>query len=128
MIRAGLAALALALYPIVAVAAAPPPPLTGATAVWTDDGHVQLDVTWEGGACEEPAEAEVTAGPDQTDVVTIPTNETAEVCTMQIVPVEFSGIIAVEPTTDTLSITVLAPDGQPKAAGSVEITSGEGQV
>lgn len=122
MIRSGLAVLALALYPIAAVAAAPPPPLTEASAHWTEDGKVQLDLSWEGGACEEPEEAHVTASEIfGTDTVNIPTVETAEVCTMQIVQVDYSGIIAVEPTTTTLSVTVLDFEGQPKAAGSVKI-------
>lgn len=125
MIRLCLMTLGLAVLPIAAVAAAPPPPVTAASAVWTDEGHVELAVTWDGGACEQPGEAEVTAGPDQTDVVTIPTVETAEVCTMQIVEVEYSGVIAVEPSTTTLSVTVLDAEGQPKAAGTVEIETSQ---
>jgi hypothetical protein len=121
MVRAGLVTLAFAACPVVAVAAAPPPPVTEAHAVWTEEGHVQLDVTWDGGACEEPGEPAVEAGSDGTNTVVVPTVETAEVCTLQIVPVTFSGLIAVEPTAETLSIMVLAPDGQPKATGSVEI-------
>ena len=121
MIRAGLVALTVLAHPIAVAAAAPPPPVTEATAVWTGNGSVQLDVVWEGGACEVPGEPEVTAGAQQTDLVTIPTSATGEVCTMQIVPVEFSGIIAVEPGTESISILVLGPDGEAKASGSAEI-------
>ena len=103
-----------------------PPPLTEVSATWADEeGHVTLEVTYEGGACEEAGEAEVTAAASLIDHVTIPTMQTAEVCTMQIVPVTYSGIIAVEPHTQTLEITILAPDGQPKAAGSVDIVQGD---
>ena len=101
--------------------AAEPAPLSVASAVWTADGQVELKVTYEGGACEETGEAQVAAGDATTDEVTIPTVSTAEVCTMQVVPVEFAGTIAVEPATRTLAVTVLDPEGQPKAAGSVEI-------
>lgn len=98
-----------------------PPPFTAASAVKLEDGKVELKVTYEGGACEETGEATVEAGDQTTDEVTIPTISTAEVCTMQIVPVEYTGIIAVEPPTTTLAVAVLDPEGRPKAAGSVEI-------
>lgn len=106
-----------------AAMAAEPPPFTKATATWAAEGHVELSVTWDGGACEKPGEVtvEATEADETTDLVTIPTVSTAEVCTMQIVPVEFTGLIPVEPFTTTLAITVLAPDGQVKVGGSVTI-------
>jgi hypothetical protein len=113
-------ALAAVLAPLSALADEPPP-LSVVSAAWVADGKVELKLTFEGGACEATGPAEVAAGDETTDVVTIPTVTTAEVCTMQVVPVEFSGVIAVEPATTTLAIMVLNPDGQPKAAGSVEI-------
>ena len=120
-----IAAAFLAATPPAALAAeaSPPPPLTEATATWTSDGKVDLSVTYEGGACEETGQATVTVGTDTTAAVTIPTVETAEICTMQIVPVTYTGTIAVEPDTTSLSITVLDPEGQPKAAGTAEIAS-----
>jgi hypothetical protein len=114
-------ALLAAFVPLSAPAAAQPQPLTSATATWTEDGKVVLAVTFEGSACEAPGEAHVAAGDVLTDEVTIPTMSTAEVCTMQIVPVEFSGTIAVEPLTTRLAIAVLDTEGQIKAAGSVDI-------
>jgi hypothetical protein len=113
-------AFAAVLAPLGAVAAEPAP-LTAVSAAWVEDGKVELRLTFDGGACEATGPAEVAAGDETTDEVTIPTVTTAEVCTMQIVPVEYSGVIAVEPATTTLAIMVLDPDGQPKAAGSVEI-------
>ncbi len=112
------------LAPLSAIAAEPQP-LTSATATWTADGKVDLAVTFDGSACEETGEPQVSAGDDITDEVMIPTVSTAEVCTMQIVPVEFTGTIAVEPLTTTLAIAVLDTEGQIKAAGSVEITRPE---
>jgi hypothetical protein len=114
-------ALLAVLIPLSATAAAQPAPLTSATATWTEDGKVILVVTFEGSACEAAGEPHVSAGDDLTDEVTIPTVATAEVCTMQIVPVEFTGTIAVEPLTTRLAIAVLDTEGQIKAAGSVEI-------
>ena len=129
MIRLSMAtAVAAALMTIAAAAASEPPPVTAATAVWTEAGEVQLDVTWDGSACEAPGEARVIAASDQTDVVHIPTHSTAEICTMQIVPVEYSGVVAVEPGTQRLAITILDPEGQPKASGHVEIESSEAIV
>jgi hypothetical protein len=119
-------ALLAVLAPISATAAvAEPAPLTSATATWTADGKVELAVTFDGSACETPGEAQVSAGSDVTDEVTIPTMSTAEVCTMQVVTVEFAGTIAVEPTTERLAIAVLDTEGQIKAAGSVEIAKGD---
>ena len=114
-----------AFIPLSATAAAQPAPLTAATATWTTDGKVELAVTFDGSACETPGEARVASGDDITDEVTIPTVSTAEVCTMQIVPVEFTGTIAVEPLTTTLAIAILDTEGQIKAAGSVEISKGD---
>ena len=65
---------------------------------------------------------DATEADETTDAVTIPTESTSDVCTMQIVPVEFTGLIPVEPLTEMLAITVLAPDGQAKATGSVTIS------
>lgn len=107
--------------------AAEPAPLTSATAIWTENGQVELNVAYEGSACEETQQPTVTASEIfGTDVVTIPTVETAEVCTMQLVPVEFEGTIAVEPTTDMLSVVVLDAEGQPQAAGSVPVSKSGG--
>jgi hypothetical protein len=115
-------ALLAAFIPLSAPAAAQPQPLTSASATWTADGKVELAVTFEGSACETPGEAHVAAGDVITDEVTIPTISTAEVCTMQIVAVEYSGTIAVEPLTTRLAIAVLDAEGQIRAAGSVEIS------
>jgi hypothetical protein len=118
-------ALLAVFVPFSATAAAQPASLTSATATWTEDGKVELAVTFEGSACEAPGEPHVAAGDDITDEVTIPTVATAEVCSMQIVPVEFTGTIAVEPLTTRLAIAVLDIEGQIKASGSVEIAKGD---
>ena len=98
-----------------------PPALTSATATWTAENKVALSVTYDGGACEETGVARVESADVLTDIVVIPTYATAEVCTMQIVPVTFEGVIAVEPLTERLSILVLGPEGRTVAAGAVDI-------
>lgn len=110
-------------------AMAEPESFTEASARWTADGKVELTLVYQGGACEEPQEALVSASEsDMTvDSVTIPTVSTAEVCTLQLVPVHFTGVIAVEPYTTRLAVLILDFDGQPKAAGSVQITSDAGE-
>jgi hypothetical protein len=117
-------AAAFALFAPIALGAAPEP-ITEGTATWTADGKVDIKVTWQSGACIEPREATVEAGDETTDELTIPTVATSEVCTMQIVPLTYEGTIAVEKLTETLSVMVLAPDGQPIASGSIEIGRGE---
>src|SRR5690606_5572597 len=82
---------AAVLLAVPAALAAEPQPLTSATAVWADGGGVQLDVAWQGGACEAPDDPEVVAADVTTNEVTIPTISTAEVCTMQMVEVTYSG-------------------------------------
>lgn len=104
-----------------APAGSEPEPITEGTAKRLPDGKVELSVTWQGGACDEPGEAEVNAGDQTTDEVTIPVSRVGEVCTLQIVPVEFTGTIPVEPATTTLSVMVLDPEGQPAAGGDIEI-------
>ena len=108
-----------------AAIASEPQPVTSATAVWVEDGKVQLDVAWQGGACEAPGEPEVIAADPTTNEVTIPTLSTAEICTMQIVEVTYSGAIPVEPRATSLAITVLDPEGRPQAGGMVEIGAAE---
>jgi hypothetical protein len=123
MSRLSLILAAAATFAATGAMAAEPPPLASASAKWAADGHVELKVTWDGGACEKPGKATVdaTEADEATDAVTIPTESTAEICTMQIVQVEFTGLVPVEPLTETLAVTVLAPDGQVKASGTVTI-------
>ena len=114
----------VAFLPLSATAAAQPAPLTAATATWTTDGKVELAVTFEGSACETPGEARVASGDDITDEVTIPTVSTAEVCTMQIVPVSTEQVIeAPEPVID-LDVSALDPENNRVAHGVIEATEG----
>jgi hypothetical protein len=108
----------LAAFP---VSAAEPQALSDISVEVVDDGQVKIDVTYEGGACDRTGEADVTAADNLTVLVTIPTTRVGEVCTMQAVPVHFSQVIAIQPGTSTITATVLTPDGQPFATGSVDL-------
>jgi hypothetical protein len=121
------AGLALALLAAPVVLAAEPAQVTSITAKQQADGKVQLDVIYEGSACEQAGEAAVESATEDTVSVTIPATKTAEVCTMQIVPVEFSGIIPVEPATTTIAVTVLNSDGQSIAVGSASLEAVDAQ-
>jgi hypothetical protein len=113
--------LALLLLAALPASAAEPQKLTDITAEVVDEGQVKLEVSYEGGACDKTGEGDVTAADNFTVLVTIPTTRVGEVCTMQAVPVHFSQVIAIQPGTQTITATVLTPDGQPFATGSVEL-------
>lgn len=91
-------------------------PLSGLAACRLDGDSVALRFTYEGGTCEEPGEPAV-----EGSAVTVPTLRTAEICTTQIVPVEFSGTIAMDEAQTVVDVAVLTPDGAPWASGSTEI-------
>jgi hypothetical protein len=109
------------LLTIPSAAATEPQKLIDISADVVDAGQVRLALTYPGGACDKTGEAEVTAAGNFVVSVTIPTTRVGEVCTMQVVPVHFEQVIAVEPGTQTISATVLTPDGQLLASGSVDL-------
>lgn len=101
-------------------------PLTDLSACRLDDAQVAVSLTFEGGACQEPGEA--TIGQDELGAyeLSLSTVSTAEVCTMQIVPVSWSGTVEVPQEAETLAVTVLNPQDGVQAAGEVEIAGSEG--
>ena len=98
-------------------------PLDNLAACRLDDGRVALNFTFEGGACQQPGTATVEPARGGVAAVTVPTEATAEVCTMQVVPVEVTETLAVDAEAITLDITVLARDGRPQALGSTDIAT-----
>ena len=94
---------------------------TALSACRIDQDRVLLRATFDGGACQgvEPANL---AEPRGTIVaVTIPATRTAEICTMQVVPIDVEQVIeAPEPIFD-LDVTALDPDNNPVAHGVVEL-------
>ena len=124
MPNARLAAAAVLLIWSGAALAQEPAPLNDLSACRLDDDRVALRFTFEGGACQRTGDPTVEPGKDGVLEVTVPTRNEGEVCTMQIVPVEFSGTIEADKSATSLNVTVLSPEGQPQAAGSTEIARG----
>jgi len=91
-----------------------------------DAEHILVRATFEGSPCwaVEPAEL---AEPRGTIVaVHLPTVSTAEICTMNIVPVSTEQVIdAPEPIAD-LDVTAAAPQNDVVAHGVVEVSEGQG--
>jgi|GEM_PF-1325657 len=113
--------LAILMMPVASMAMAQAAaPLDDLRACRLDAGRVALSFTYEDGACVAPQPAAVDEA-DTSAVVTISTNRTAEVCTLNIVPVEVNQPIVVSQAVQHLDITVLDPEGTPRAAGSAEI-------
>ncbi|UXN73202.1 hypothetical protein N8D56_19865 [Devosia sp. A8/3-2] len=85
--------------------------------------QVQLKLTFEGGACravDEPVLGAVSAG---SLAVTIPTHDTAEMCTMQIVQIPVDVTIAAGADVTTLDVTIRAPSGSRQTGGTIEVAA-----
>jgi hypothetical protein len=100
-------------------------PLDGLGACRLDEERVALTFTFEGGACQQPGEASVLPGDGGVANVTVPTSNVGDVCTMQIVPVNFAGVVDASKEIITLDVTVVNPEGQPQALGSTDIADGD---
>ena len=113
----------IAALPIAAQEAAIPDPVPIESVEFRQlEGHqLELSFTYPGGACDRTGEATVAAPVEGVAEVTVPTRREGEVCTMQIVPVPFSGTLSLDAGTTGLEITVLAPDGKPAATGTVAL-------
>lgn len=86
-----------------------------------DGDQVQLKLTFEGGACQavdEPALGEISG---DTLAVSIPTHDTSEICTMQIVQIPVDVTIAAGSAVSALDVTVLRPNGEPQVNGVITI-------
>ncbi|MDP1731949.1 MAG: hypothetical protein Q8L54_12400 [Devosia sp.] len=99
-------------------------PLDALGACRLDDSRVALRFTFEGGACQQPGEPFLARGKDGIGNVTVPTANVGEICTMQIVPVQFAGVVDAPETITTLDITVLKPNGNRQALGSTDVATG----
>lgn len=100
-------------------------PLDALSACRLDESRVALRFTYEGGACLQPGEASLVPGKDGIGNVTVPTRNVGDVCTMQIVPVEFAGVVGATEATTSLDITVLKPDGNRLGLGSTDVVDDE---
>lgn len=97
-------------------------PLSELKACRLDAATVSLAFIYDGGACEQTGEpvAEIIEGSIAT--VTVPTVSTAEVCTMQVVKVNFAGIVPVPDAITKLDVQVQSPGGDVVAASEADIT------
>lgn len=85
--------------------------------------QVQLKLTFEGGACQavdEPILGTVSAG---SLAVTIPTHDTAEMCTMQIVQIPVDVTIAAGADVTALDVTIQAPSGSRQTGGTIAVAA-----
>jgi len=86
-----------------------------------DEDRVLLRATFDGSACQRVEPAGLAEPRGTIVAVTIPTTRTAEMCTMQIVPIEVEQVIeAPEPIFD-LDVTAIDPDNNPVAHGVIEL-------
>ena len=99
-------------------------PLDAISACRLDKDRIVLRFTFEGGACQQPGEAVVGRGKDGLGLVTVPTSNVGEVCTMQVVDIPFERVVGAAKAITTLDITVLKPEGGRQALGSTDIYTG----
>ncbi|SFZ80912.1 hypothetical protein SAMN02983003_0204 [Devosia enhydra] len=100
--------------------------LSDLSACRLDAERVAVSLTFEGGACQETGE--MTVGQDEMGAydISLATVSTAEVCTMQIVPITWSGAVAVPEGPESLAVAVLNPDESVQAMGETAIAGSEG--
>jgi hypothetical protein len=103
-----------------ALAAADLQPFTEASATRVGD-NVQLQLTFDGGACQAVDAPQPGAVTNGALAVTIPTHATAEMCTMQIVPIAVDVTIPASAEVTALQVTVLGTGGEPQFGGRVDI-------
>lgn len=96
-------------------------PLNELKACRIDPATVSLAFIFDGGACEQTGEAKAEILEGDTATVTVPTTATAEVCTMQVVKVNFAGLVPVPDTIKKLDVQVLSPGGDVVAASDTAI-------
>lgn len=97
-------------------------PLNELKACRVDASTVSLAFIYDGGACERTGDATVAMIEGDSAVVSVPTTSTAEVCTMQMVRVNFAGLIEVPEAITSLDVQVLSPGGEVVAGAKSEIT------
>jgi len=98
---------------------------TALSACRIDAEQVLLRASFEGGACQKVEPAELGEPDGKTLAVTLPSTRTAEICTMQIVPIAVEQAIAASGDIAELDVTALDPDGRDAAHGVVDIGEGD---
>ncbi len=114
--------IAIALFALRSVALAQElAPLSELKACRVDPDTVSLAFIYDGGACEQTGDATADVIEGDTATVTVPTAATAEVCTMQVVKVNFAGLVTVPEAVSKLDVQVLSPGGEVVAASETEV-------
>ena len=104
-----------------AVAAQEVASFTELTACRIDGQRVLLRGTFDGSACQKVQPIGHSEPRGTIIAVVIDTDRTADICTMQIVPVSFEQALkAPEPVFD-LDVTVVDPDNRPQAHGVISL-------
>lgn len=94
--------------------------LQGLAACRTDAATVDLTFSYSGSACEVADFATVTED-GETATVVVPTEATAEVCTMQEVAIDVAQSIPVTTAVRTLDVELLDVQGEVSRTGTTEI-------
>jgi hypothetical protein len=97
------------------------PAFTALSACRLDPERIVLTYAFEGGACQAVGEVSAAEPRGTFAAVTIPTHETSQMCTMQIVAIAGSAVLDLpEPVVD-LDVTALHPDNRVQAYGLIEV-------
>lgn len=96
-------------------------PLDELRACRIDPATISLAFIYDGGACERTGDARMALVEGDAAAITVPTVATAEICTMQVVKVNFAGPVSVPETANRVDVQVLNPSGEVVAAGDADI-------
>lgn len=95
-VTAPLVSLAAVLMLAVPASASAPAGFTALDACRTGPHNVTFNYLFEGGACQQVGEPVVSAPERGMVTVTMPSTESSDVCTMQIVPIEGTAVLGLD--------------------------------
>jgi hypothetical protein len=94
---------------------------TALSACRVDEEHVLVRATFDGGACQTVGPAQMSEPRGTIVAVHFPTISTADMCTMQIVPIDIVQVIEASIVIADLAVSVSDPQNNPIAEGQVEV-------
>ena len=97
------------------------PGFTALSACRLDPDRIVLSYAFDGGACQKVGEITAAEPRGTIAAVTIPTTNTAEMCTMQIVTIEGSAVLDLPEPVFELDVEALHPANSVQAAGVIEL-------
>ncbi len=95
--------------------------LTDLKACRLDAELISLSFSYQGGACEETGDPSLEVSESGDAIIEVPVVSTSDVCTMQVVPVSLSSAVAVPEQVSAVSVQLVDPAGEVKAAGKTDI-------